>query len=60
MSEYAVLSGEKDDERGTYPWSMAMLTFDTDGGLIEQNRNVKPSHSTQLVLDTIKNMSEKS
>jgi hypothetical protein len=57
MSEYNVLPSEgHEDDGGIRPWSMAVLTFDTNGDLIQQKRNVEPSHATQLVLDTIENI----
>jgi hypothetical protein len=57
MSQYNIFSN--DDEGSRFPWSMASLTFDTSGAMLERNRNVNPSHSTQIVTDTIKKLSKK-
>lgn len=39
-------------------WSMSMLTFDTDGTIVERNTNIQPASVTQLVVDTLEIMSE--
>ncbi|CAJ1954444.1 unnamed protein product [Cylindrotheca closterium] len=39
-------------------WFMSMLTFDTDGAIVENNVNIQSSSVTQLVLDTLEIMSE--
>jgi hypothetical protein len=57
MGQYNILSN--DDEGSRFPWSMTSLTIDTSGAILEQNRNVKPSHSTQIVTDTIEKLSKK-
>lgn len=60
MSQYKVLSVKNDDEGGAkFPWSMALLNFDTNGELTVRKRKVEPSHSTQLVLDIINDLSKK-
>ena len=52
MSQYKVLPGS-DEQGAQYPWSMAVLVFDTNGDLLRQERQADPSRMTQLVLDTI-------
>lgn len=44
--------------KATEGWYMSMMTFDTDGSIVENNANIQPSSVTQLVLDTLEIMSE--
>ncbi|KAL3944433.1 MAG: hypothetical protein SGBAC_001511 [Bacillariaceae sp.] len=43
--------------KATEGWCMSMMTFDTDGSIVENNANIQPSAVTQLVLDTLEIMS---
>lgn len=36
-----------------YRWSMSMLVFDTDGAIVQFERNVDPAHCMELVSKTL-------
>jgi hypothetical protein len=52
MTTYKVVGDESDPR-----WSMHLLVFDTDGTLVRLERNVDPSHATQLVRETMVKLS---
>eukprot|EP00546_Thalassionema_frauenfeldii_P008799 CAMPEP_0178909016 /NCGR_PEP_ID=MMETSP0786-20121207/8253_1 /TAXON_ID=186022 /ORGANISM="Thalassionema frauenfeldii, Strain CCMP 1798" /LENGTH=274 /DNA_ID=CAMNT_0020581001 /DNA_START=261 /DNA_END=1085 /DNA_ORIENTATION=+ len=56
MSQYSDLDG---NEQGNNPWTISMITFDTDGEVCQRSQNVDTSHAKQLVLDTMKEMATK-
>jgi len=51
MTKYEII-GDTIDHR----WSMAMLAFDTKGNLVRMERDVEPSHCSQLVSNTTKDL----
>ena len=61
MSSYGIIGGGDDeDEDATataaadYRWSMSMLVFDTNGDTVQFERDVDPSHCTELITKTIR------
>jgi hypothetical protein len=58
MSSYGIIGcGDEDDDAtaaADYRWSMSMLVFDTNGDTVQFERDVDPSHCTELVTKTIR------
>jgi hypothetical protein len=66
MSSYGIIGGgggggdDDEDEDATataaadYRWSMCMLVFDTNGDTVQFERDVDPSHCTELITKTIR------
>lgn len=54
MNQYELFTAED----GANVWSMSVLTFDTNGDIVERNAGVGPTDVIELTLDTIELMAE--